>query len=256
MTETQLIKSENLEELALNCFKNNPNSKRGPKTLEGKKKALANLKKKTKSEKSPLVDTHSSDFNFRFIDLNGEKGYSRTQKKFYKNRFRDLIKHSHNPNYLTTSMIHNLILIELDIKNQFRQLTNPKLTLKQTQSVRKMLRDSLDTYKKLYSIVEPELFGQDLKELFDEVFPEKEPASRWSSPATCHKDWLFLRGIDSGKIDLMAEEHRETLIQEYVSNLRKEWAKSDDEFMVDQMKRTKLVEMKKSYSGKEDYFSC
>lgn len=255
MAITQLIETENLEKLALNCLKNNPNPKRGPKTIEGKKKALANLKRKTKAEKSPSLDPPSSDFNFRFIDLKGEKGYSRTQKKFYKHRFRDLIKHSHNPNYLTTSMIHNLILMELDIKNQFRQLTNPKLTLKQAQFVRKMLRDSLDVYKKLYSIVEPELFGQDLKELFDEVFPENEPISNRRSPASCHKDWLFIRGINPSEIDITVEEQREKLIHEYVTSLRKEWEESDEDFMMKRFKREKLAEMRKSYTtGKEEMY--
>jgi hypothetical protein len=256
MTETQLIKTENLEKLALNCFKSNPNPKRGPKTIEGKKKSLANLKRKTKSKKNATVNINPSDFSFRFIDLNGEKEYSHTQKKFYKKRYKNLIRNAHVPTHLTMSMIHNFILIEMDIKNLFRQLSAPNLTLKQAQSVRKMLSDTLETYKKLYAIIAPEQYGRDLEELFNEVFPENEPESKWSSPASCQKDWLLIRGIDSNEIDMMVAENREKLIQENITNLRKEWKQSDDEFMVNQMKRIKLAEIRKSYTTGQEEMDC
>ena len=115
-----------------------------------------------------------------------------------------------------------------------------------------MLGESLDTYKKLYSIIENERYGRDLKELFDEVFPENEPISNRRSPASCHKDWLFIRGINPSEIDITVEEQREKLIQEYVAKLRKEWEESDEDFMMKRFKREKLAEMRKSYTtGKE-----
>lgn len=72
-------------------------------------------------------------------------------------------------------MIHNFIM---DIKTLFRQLSTPNLTLKPAQSVRKMLSDTLETYKKLYPIIAPEQYKRALEELFSKVFPKNEPESK------------------------------------------------------------------------------
>jgi len=165
MTKSNQIPVDKLEVYARNSLKKKAQNSRGPKTLSGKMKSLANLQKKTKKADKLQEDMKKSDFDFNYVNINKEKSYSKNQKKHYKRRFRTILEAFHQPTELVLPLVHNAVLMEIDMKNICRELTSTNINITEKTKLRRSLFQAIESYRKIFKILNPNQYSRETSEI-------------------------------------------------------------------------------------------
>jgi hypothetical protein len=160
MNKSKQIPQDKLEQYAQSSLKDKQKGSRGPKTLEGKMKSLANLRKKPKKAIILKVAKRKSDFDFTFNCIDKEKNYTKNQKKHYIQRFNEIVKYMKRSTDLSISVVHNLLLLEIDIKNLFRLLANHENSFETSAEIRKVLLKNIEAHRKLFNSLNPDQYGR------------------------------------------------------------------------------------------------
>jgi len=128
-------------------------------------KSLANLQKKTKKADKLQEDMKKSDFDFNYVNINKEKSYSKNQKKHYKRRFRTILEAFHQPTELVLPLVHNAVLMEIDMKNICRELTSTNINITEKTKLRRSLFQAIESYRKIFKILNPNQYSRETSEI-------------------------------------------------------------------------------------------
>ncbi|MCP4050685.1 MAG: hypothetical protein GY730_08275 [bacterium] len=61
---------------------------------------------------------------------------------------------------ISISVLHNLLLLEIDIKNLFRLLANPENSFETSAEIRKVLLKNVEAHRKLFNSLNPGQYGR------------------------------------------------------------------------------------------------
>ncbi|MCP4050686.1 MAG: hypothetical protein GY730_08280 [bacterium] len=171
------IADEKLTEYTREYLEKYPEIKRGPKTPEGIAKAAKNLVRKRGYENKKLLHKH---FAFELSSLDKDKNYSNEQQLFFKNRYKKLTMNLEEVDPYYESLIHFIILQELQMKQHYRVLNSSCIKPNEIERTQKLLNQCMNAYNKLFDMLSKQStkINMELKAEFDKKKEEQANSSK------------------------------------------------------------------------------